>query len=128
MRKIFLILLVGVLVGCSSNVKTRGLSMEIRLEASEDEAWRCYSDNDEVIRITEENFFGHASDGLAGEYQYKFVGVTAGEATIKCIYSDVLENREITNTYYVEVDGNKFINYLKKEGDMVLKMTDPSFR
>ena len=102
--------------------------MEISLEASEDETWRCYSDNAEVIRITEENFFGHASDGLAGEYQYKFVGGKAGMATIICIYLDVLENKEITNTYYVEVDENKFINYLRKDGDLVLEIPDPNFR
>lgn len=128
MKKGLLVVISLLLVGCSTSKKTRGLSMEINLESSEDVVWRCQSDNNEVIKVIEENFIGNAPDGLEGQYQFKFIGVTMGEATITCNYLEVANEIELTNTIYVEVDGNKFIKYLKKEGSRAEKIPAPVFR
>jgi len=127
MRKILLIVVSLLLVGCSLNDKTRGLLMRINLDSNENVVWRCQSNNDEVIKVTEENFIGSAPDGLAGQYQFKFVGVAAGEATITCNYLEVDNDIEEINTIYVEVDGNKFIRYLRKEGSKIAELSDPVF-
>lgn len=114
------------LISCGE-AKTRGLALEINLFAQENEVFRCQSDNQEIIKVTEENFTPDKNNDLSGQYQFKFTGVGVGTTTITCNYLKFDEVKE-TYKYYVEVDDNNFIKYIKKDGNDVEKISDPVFK
>lgn len=124
MKKFLTIILCLLLVGCNGP-KTRGLTMEINLESVDVKAWRCQSDNYEIIKVIEENYIEDKTDELKGQYQFRFVGVNEGETTITC---NCLVEDEIVKTgiYYVSVDNNQFIKYLHR--DSVDKLPEPVFK
>lgn len=126
MKKILVIIVCLLLVGCGMN-KTRGLTMEINLDSQDTGVWRCQSDNQEIIKVTEENFTPDKDTELRGKYQFKFVGTGLGTTTIICDY--MVDDEVIdTNRFYVEVDENNFIKYIKKDGNMIEEISDPVFR
>lgn len=126
MKKILIIIVCLFLVGCGEK-KTRGLLMEINLDAKASFVWRCQTDDQTVIKITEENFVIDKNNELLGQYQFRFVGAGLGKTTITCNYLDDDEVID-TNKFYFEVDENKFIKYIKKEGNEIEKISDPLFK
>lgn len=123
MRKILIIMGCLLLVGCNKD-KTRGLKMDISLESNTSDVWRCQSNNEEIIKITEENFIENKSN-IGGKYQFLFAGVSQGETSITCQF--IVDGGLINLVeYHVEVDDKQFIKYLDKSGDT--EMVDPVFR
>jgi len=124
MKKILIAMVCLLLIGCNQ-VKTRGLNMEINLESKNMKVWRCFSNNQDIIKITEENYIEDKNNELNGKYQFRFVGVKQGRTSITC---NCLIEEQIVNTglYYVEIDNNQVIKYLNKTGD--IEIVDPVFK
>lgn len=124
MRKNLIIMGCLLLVGCGQD-KTRGLNMEISLRSSSADVWRCESNNQEIIKVTEENFIEDKNSNVGGEYQFKFAGVNRGETSIICNF--IVDGGSINSVeYHIEVDENQFIKYLDKTGDT--EMANPVFK
>jgi len=119
-KRILLIIICLCLSGCSTLEKTRGLSMEVNLVSGFEQVWRCYSLSEDIIKITEENYF---FDGEV--YQFKFLGVSEGTGIVECMTIDNMYKI----TYEVIVDNNKFIKLALKEGNYIKEeVPDPIFR
>ena len=135
MNKLLILFVSLFLVGCSSS--TRGVKLELNLENDENlgYVWRCYSSDEEIITITEENYL---SDDMSdseytatlGVYQFKFSSVSVGEVQIICEYTDGSEDDNLYNIVYsLVVDRNKFINLLDKSGSYFKEeIPNPIFR
>ena len=124
MKKFLVIMGCLLLIGCGQN-KTRGLKMEISLRSSTSDVWRCESNNQEIIKVTEENFIEDKNNNVGGKYQFQFAGVSSGETSITCDF--IVDGGSINSVeYHIEVDDNQFIKYLYKSGDTAVD--DPVFR
>ncbi len=131
MKKIILVSICFLLVGCSQSKRTTGTTMELNLPVpSSKYLWRCISNDEFIISLSEENYKQDKSNKKTGTYIYSFTGIKHGNTSIICTYTIPEENTRISDiTYEISVNDYGYITMTNnKSNNLDIEIPNPIFR